>query len=82
MTKSPIDKLKYDSHSAARVLVEAAQDDNVVDLVADYIYRTAKEEESLCARVAELEAAIQAWNDTIGFDEHIEAVRVLQGLAK
>ena len=36
----------------------------------------------LSHRVAELEAAIQAWNDTIGFDEHIEAVRVLQGFAK
>ena len=36
----------------------------------------------LLARVAELEAAIQAWNDATDFDEHTKAVRVLQGLAK
>ena len=41
-----------------------------------------RETAELQSRVAELEAAIQAWNDTIGFDEHIDAVRVLQGLAK
>ena len=36
----------------------------------------------LQARVAELKAAIQAWNDATDLDEHTKAVKVLQGMAK
>jgi len=48
----------------------------------DYEKHLEAENESLRARVAELESAIQAWNDATDFDEHTKAVRVLQGLAK
>jgi len=48
----------------------------------DEISELAQDNKTLQSRVAELEAAIQAWNDATDFDEHTKAVRVLQGLAK